>query len=400
MARLDEHCALPTGMWVGDENMPNQEEPTSQHHHPSRGAELCGVVEAMYSYAVMFGTFGEPSTLDRAERIAYNALPATWASPKGGDMWAHQYLQAVNQIEAKLSDPHVWTHDGPDSERYGLEPNFGCCTANFNQGWPKFAQNVFWLTPDGGAAVGILAPAEAALPASAVGGGGSIAVDTSFPFEDEVRMSASAAGAAFPLYIRVPGWAAGDGGSAQLVVDGQPPVDLTGKNGTLAKVGTVPAGGTLTATLQLTPKLRVEQWAVGGYSVHRGALMYSYPVAGNYSVVEHHFGDDDMSNTYDTSPLDAWRFALQVDPARPEESLSFESSGLVAGAAPFNHTNFPLGVHATLRALPSWGIELNSAAEPPASPACADASKCGPPQSVVLVPYGMTDLRIGQFPLA
>ena len=27
---------------------------------------------------------------DRAERIAFNALPATWASPKGGDMWSHQ----------------------------------------------------------------------------------------------------------------------------------------------------------------------------------------------------------------------------------------------------------------------------------------------------------------------
>ena len=24
---------------------------------------------------------------DRVERISYNALPATWASPKGGDMW-------------------------------------------------------------------------------------------------------------------------------------------------------------------------------------------------------------------------------------------------------------------------------------------------------------------------
>ncbi len=79
--------------------------------------------------ALMFGTFGEPSALDRAERIAYNALPATWGSPKGGDMWAHQYLQAVNQINAKYNDPHVWTHDGPDAQRYGLEPNFGCCTA-------------------------------------------------------------------------------------------------------------------------------------------------------------------------------------------------------------------------------------------------------------------------------
>ena len=49
-------------------------------------------------------------------------------------MWAHQYLQAVNEINAIKADPHVWQHDGDMAETYGLEPNFGCCTANFNQG--------------------------------------------------------------------------------------------------------------------------------------------------------------------------------------------------------------------------------------------------------------------------
>ena len=48
-------------------------------------------------------------------------------------MWAHQYLQAVNEINAIKADPHVWGHDGDMAETYGLEPNYGCCTANFNQ---------------------------------------------------------------------------------------------------------------------------------------------------------------------------------------------------------------------------------------------------------------------------
>ena len=26
---------------------------------------------------------------------------------------------------------------------FGLEPNYGCCTANFNQGWPKLALSTF-----------------------------------------------------------------------------------------------------------------------------------------------------------------------------------------------------------------------------------------------------------------
>ena len=45
--------------------------------------------------------------------------------------WSHR--QAVNLITATKEDPHTWTHDGDMSETFGLEPNFGCCTANFNQ---------------------------------------------------------------------------------------------------------------------------------------------------------------------------------------------------------------------------------------------------------------------------
>ena len=77
-------------------------------------------------------------------------------------MWAHQYLQAVNQIAAKAESPHVWTHDGDDAERFGLAPNFGCCTANMQQGWPKLVNNLL-LTADGGKSLllALIAPFEA-----------------------------------------------------------------------------------------------------------------------------------------------------------------------------------------------------------------------------------------------
>ena len=86
------------------------------------------------------------SLAERVEMLAYNALPAT-ITP---DMWAHQYLQQPNEMNAVHSDDHVWVFDGPDSTLYGLAPNYGCCTANFNQGWPKFTQNLVMASPDGG----------------------------------------------------------------------------------------------------------------------------------------------------------------------------------------------------------------------------------------------------------
>lgn len=45
MKNMDAHYGLPTGMFNGDEILPNP--PT---RNPSRGIETCGVVEAMFSY--------------------------------------------------------------------------------------------------------------------------------------------------------------------------------------------------------------------------------------------------------------------------------------------------------------------------------------------------------------
>ncbi len=65
----------------------------------------------MYSFEMMFSILGEHSFAERVELLAFNALPAT-ITP---DMWAHQYLQQSNEMNAVHSDDHVWTHDGPDS---------------------------------------------------------------------------------------------------------------------------------------------------------------------------------------------------------------------------------------------------------------------------------------------
>lgn len=382
MQVLDSRVGLPTGMFNGDEIIPN---PNTRN--PSRGIELCGVVEAMFSYNTMFSVHGDVEFADRAERIAYNALPATWASPTGGDMWAHQYLQAINEINAVSSNEHVWTHDGGDAENYGLEPNYGCCTANFNQGWPKFASMIVYSTSDGGAAIGLYAPSKSDLP-----DGSTIDIDTNYPFEDQVRVTI-AAKSAMPVYFRIPGWATvATLNNASI-----------GPNGTMFKK-MVTAGVSL-FTLQFTPEIRVERWGdepaagnTGPISVHRGVLMYSLPITPNYTIYAHHFGGQDQSNDYELLPTTPWQYAIDVNVSNPSASLQFSSSGYVMGNAPFNHSGWPVTISATVRPLPSWTTHLNSAAEPPASPACTGNNQCGDPVKVTLVPHGGTELRMGELP--
>ena len=51
---LDAFYGLPTGMFNGDEWLPDP--PT---RNPSRGIETCGVVEAMFSYTTLGAASGE-----------------------------------------------------------------------------------------------------------------------------------------------------------------------------------------------------------------------------------------------------------------------------------------------------------------------------------------------------
>lgn len=54
-----------------------------------------------YRAAVVTQVTGNTTYADRAEQIAYNALPATLTA----SMWSHQYLQQQNQIGAITMNP-------------------------------------------------------------------------------------------------------------------------------------------------------------------------------------------------------------------------------------------------------------------------------------------------------
>ena len=120
---LDTYHGQATGIFTGDEVLAGK--------NPSQGTELCAVVEYLFSLEVLLSLFGDVAFADRLERIAFNALPATFKP----DMWAHQYDQQANQVICAVSEDRLYATNGSDANIFGLAPNFGCCTANMHQGW-------------------------------------------------------------------------------------------------------------------------------------------------------------------------------------------------------------------------------------------------------------------------
>ena len=121
MHKMDKYHGQASGIFSCDECLAGL--------NPSRGTELCTVVEAMFSYSTIFSILGDPVFADKVEQMTFNALPATMTA----DMWAHQYLQQSNEVNAVVQDDPWWNTDGGYSNLYGLEPNYGCCSANFPQ---------------------------------------------------------------------------------------------------------------------------------------------------------------------------------------------------------------------------------------------------------------------------
>jgi DUF1680 family protein len=180
-----------TGMFTCDEHLAGL--------MPSHGTELCTVVETLFSYENLLSATGNVTYADVMERIAYNALPGELTN----DMWAHQYLEEVNQYHAgPITGPLLWQTDGPQSIMFGLEPNYGCCTANHDQGWSKFASRLLYHTLGGGLAVAVYAPFSAKTDI------GTVTVSTSYPFSDDINITVVCL-AEFPFTFRIPTFASG-----------------------------------------------------------------------------------------------------------------------------------------------------------------------------------------------
>src|SRR5208337_978730 len=194
---LDKHHGQATGIFTCDEHLAGRS--------PSQGTELCTVVEAMYSLEALSAVTGDARLGDRLEKLAFNALPAAFKK----DMTAHQYDQQCNQVICTKEGEHVYVNNGPDSNLYGLEPNFGCCTANLHQGWPKLSKALWRATRDGGLAAFVYAPniLETTLPA---GARVRIETVTEYPFQETILLRIEPdAPTRFPLKLRIPAWCDG-----------------------------------------------------------------------------------------------------------------------------------------------------------------------------------------------
>lgn len=374
LAVLDRDHGQPNGMFSCDEHLSGPD--------PSQGSELCTVVELMYSLELAMAITGDAALGDRLERIAFNALPGTLTD----DMWAHQYNQQANQVEVSL---HLkpWVTDGPESNLFGFAPNFGCCTANYHQGWPKFTNSLWMMTheQDRSQSDELIAAlyAPCALSTTIRDVAVHIVEDTNYPFRESIRFAIDpAAPIRFALKLRIPAWAA----EVRLtvndnVVDAKPMAGFARIERLWTK------GDRVELVLPMPP--RVSTWFKDSIAVERGPLVFSYCPGESWVRLRRNV---QQSSDWQVFPAGPWNYALAIDPTAVAGSVRVTEHEVPAFAFSGKQPAITLSVRG--RQLPAWRAEDGVANPLPVSPVKSDE----PDEDLTLIPYAAAKLRITAFP--
>jgi hypothetical protein len=345
-----------------------------------QGVELCAIVEAMLSLETAVRITGDPLLADRLETISFNALPAALTR----DLKGLQYYVLPNNVIA-IYGGHGFNQDYANATLPGPNSGFPCCRYNFHMGWPKFVQNSWAATDDGGLAV--IAYAPTVVKTTIRGARVQIAEDTGYPFAEQVRLQISLGKpVAFPLALRIPAWCS----DATVTVNGRSqsrpaPASFYSlarkwKNGD-------------SVVIQLPMPLQLLNGPSRSVAVTRGPLVYSLKIGEQWDVRT----PDPLKLGFDEYELHAttpWNYALQLDSANPAASLAFTNSPVPEN--PFDPAQPSVALRAQGRQVPDWTIGWRGthAFEPPFSPVAPD----GPLKNVTLVPFGSQHLRISWFP--
>lgn len=276
---------------------------------------------------------------------------------------------------------------------FGTRTGYPCCYSNMHQGWPKFTQNLWYATAEGGVAAMVYSPSEVTLK---VGGGREVTIteDTVYPMGDEIRFEirmSGRKGERFPFLLRRPGWC----DEPEVAVNGE--IFNVNLESDVMKIVREWKDGDVVC-LRLPMEVEVSKWHENSVAVERGPLVYALGLAEHWEK-KYLSGDEAVQfglEYYEVTTTDKWNYGLVESMVRNPGSCTVEIDESKASEKFFwNMEGAPVRIRVWAQEHPYWEKYGPDAGPLPFSVRTSPY----PEEEIVLVPYGCTTLRISEFPV-
>ena len=333
--KIDKYHMLVSGVNVSSEHI---EPVTTQETH-----EICDISDYTWNIAYLLQATGSVAYADKIERAAFNAAPGSVTK----DFKALQYFSAPNQVIAAKGS---YIKGGGNQMRYAPNPGTECCPGNVNRMMPNFAINSWMTDGSGGIVAAMYAPSSVTFLAGEYKRNVTIDEETNYPFSDSIKFTMHIKEqTGFNFYIRIPNWCSnatvlmnGVAVKQKLIQGNYIPLFAQYKEGDVVMV-------ILPSKFNLTPQVE------NGITVERGPLIYALKIAEEWKIDS----KDDRSTTdfpaYELFAKSPWNYALCLTPADVQQQIKVINKPYSDN--PWSIENAPIELQVPARLVNGWSLE-------------------------------------------
>lgn len=366
LRRLFEEDGLPDGLFTSAEWLKGR---GIMHSH-----ETCDAIDMSWTLGYYLEILKDARYADMLEKIVFNAGMGAITE----DFKALQYYSSVNQFICTGTSNHNADNYGSTWMAYRPTHETECCAGQIHRLVPNYAVRT-WMRSEDGPVAALYGPATFRYNDHV-----TFVETTAYPYDEHITIKVQAAKKEhLTLRLRIPGWCKG----AVLKVNGKKVKKVLAPGTFYALERTFRNGDIIELDL---PMQTVCKSAYGsGVWFERGPLVYSYAIPARWEKDTKRY--DNMNGKYpeDDNAFPCW----SITPSGP---FNFA----VSADAVASEVKTKDGVHLQIPVKPiDWELAVGKGGQLMTPELPAKPTATGPEQTIELIPYGKTELRMTVFPV-